>query len=148
MTDKFTIRPHGKKPYHAGLAVPIFSLRSKNSLGIGQFSDLKLLSDFAKKSGMDIIQLLPVNDTTIFMDWRDSSPYRAISVFALHPVYLDLTPYLPELAKTEQTAYLAKQKALNALAQVDYEETLEQKWHFTSLIFKKMGTKTLASKDF
>jgi 4-alpha-glucanotransferase len=74
----------------AGVAIPVFSLRSENGLGTGEFNDIKLLVDWAKNSGLKLIQLLPVNDTTSTYTWRDSYPYSAISAFALHPLYLNL----------------------------------------------------------
>ncbi|GAB2024309.1 hypothetical protein OfM1_03790 [Lactovum odontotermitis] len=148
MTKNFVLKPHGPKPYHTGLAVPIFSLRSKKSWGIGQFTDLKLLADFAAKSGMDIIQLLPINDTTIFMDWKDTSPYRANSVFALHPVYLDFSEFLPKLSKTESAKFTAEAEKLNALKQIDYERTLDFKWRFAQLIFDKFSEDIFAGSDF
>lgn len=74
----------------AGVSVPVFSLRSKNSFGVGEFTDLKLLSDWAKKAGLKLIQILPVNDTIATHSWVDSYPYASISAFALHPVYLNL----------------------------------------------------------
>ncbi|HMP30607.1 MAG TPA: 4-alpha-glucanotransferase, partial [Saprospiraceae bacterium] len=70
-----------------GMAIPVFSLRTQNSCGIGEFSDLKTMIDLADKMGMDIIQTLPVNDTLANMNWQDSYPYAAISVYALHPLY-------------------------------------------------------------
>ena len=90
VTTDYRLEPHTSIPYHTGVAIPVFSLRSAQSFGVGDFSDLKSFADFVAKSGMDLIQILPINDTTTFMDWRDSYPYRAISVFALHPIYLDL----------------------------------------------------------
>ena len=74
----------------AGTAIPIFSLRSKKSFGCGEFLDLKLLGDWCAKSGQTIIQTLPINDTSVFGTWKDSYPYSAISVYALHPIYLNL----------------------------------------------------------
>lgn len=127
MDTNFVIRPHGNKPYHTGVAVPIFSLRTEHDFGIGQFSDLKILAEFVQRSGMDIIQLLPVNDTTIFMNWKNSSPYRAVSVFALHPIYLDLAPFINQLSDNMQKNFATEQAELNALAQVDYEQTLASK---------------------
>ena len=103
MAQNFRLEAYGDKPHHAGLAIPVFALRTEQSSGIGQFSDLKALAEFAQTSGMDVIQLLPVNDTSTFMDWRDSYPYRAISVFALHPIYLDLFQY-PKAYTGIQTA--------------------------------------------
>lgn len=80
MSADFTLTGGEHNAFHTGLAIPVFSLRTEQSSGVGQFSDLKKLADFAKKTQMDVIQLLPINDTTTFMDWRDSYPYRAISV--------------------------------------------------------------------
>ena len=148
MDKNFVIAPHGEKPYHTGLAVPIFSLRTGQDFGIGQFSDLKILADFMHKSGMDIIQLLPVNDTTIFMNWKDSSPYRAVSVFALHPIYLDLSPLISELSPALQTEYQASKDELNALKQIDYEKTLALKWKFAAALYQKIGKRELASPEF
>jgi 4-alpha-glucanotransferase len=148
MTDNFILKPYGSKPYHTGLAAPVFSLRSKNSWGIGQFTDLKLLADFAAKSAMDIIQLLPVNDTTIFMSWKDSSPYRANSVFALHPIYLDFSEFLSNLNQAESAEFIAEAKKLNALKQIDYERTLDFKWRFAQLIFDKFSEPICSNPDY
>ncbi len=74
----------------AGVAIPVFSLRSKNSFGVGEFADIKLLVDWAKTTGLKLIQILPVNDTIATHSWKDSYPYAAISAFALHPLYINL----------------------------------------------------------
>ena len=68
-----------------GTAVPVSALYSKKSCGVGEFSDLIPFADFCKKAGLHIIQLLPVND-----NGTDSSPYNALSAFALHPLYICL----------------------------------------------------------
>ena len=73
-----------------GVAIPVFSLRSENSFGVGEFEDLKLLADWGRQAGLKLIQILPVNDTTATHTWADSYPYAAISAFALHPIYLNL----------------------------------------------------------
>ena len=77
-------------PRFAGCAVPVFSLRSKNSHGVGDFADIRLLADWANATGQTIIQLLPINDTTAYMSWKDSYPYNCISTLALHPLYINL----------------------------------------------------------
>ncbi len=74
----------------AGVAVPVFSLRSENSFGVGEFADLKLLADWAAQTKLSMLQILPINDTTATHQWTDSYPYAAISVYALHPQYLSL----------------------------------------------------------
>ncbi|MCL2101082.1 MAG: 4-alpha-glucanotransferase [Fibromonadales bacterium] len=71
--------------YQTGVGIPLFSLRSKESVGIGEFLDLVPFGQWAKKCGLDLIQLLPVNDTG-----EESSPYSARSAFALNPVYIRL----------------------------------------------------------
>lgn len=148
MKNNFIISPYGEKPYHTGVAVPIFSLRTSHDFGIGQFSDLKLLAEFVHRAGMDVIQLLPINDTTIFMNWKDSSPYRAISAFALHPIYLDLSPFFSELSPIDQKEFLAHQKELNRLPQVDYEKTLALKWKYIKILYKKIGKEVLSNTEF
>ena len=66
----------------AGVAIPVFSLRSKNSFGVGEFADIKLLVDWAKETDLKLIQILPINDTIATNSWMDSYPYAAISAFA------------------------------------------------------------------
>jgi 4-alpha-glucanotransferase len=69
----------------SGVLVPLFSLHSKNSIGIGDFEDLKLLVDWCGKTGNTIIQLLPLN--ILGMNF---CPYDSASSFALEPAYLSL----------------------------------------------------------
>ena len=112
----------------AGVAIPVFSLRSKKSWGVGEFTDLPLLSDWAKSVGLKLIQLLPINDTTATHTWTDSYPYAAVSAFALHPIYINVE----QVAGVKNTAilkpFLKKQKTLNALEVLDYEGVLQTKW--------------------
>src|SRR5262245_19729736 len=68
-----------------GVAVPVFALRSAASCGVGEFADLVLLGHWCKRTGLDLIQILPVNDTGM-----DPSPYNAQSAFALNPIYIRL----------------------------------------------------------
>lgn len=76
---------------HHGIVVPLFSLHSQTSCGIGEFTDLIPLFPWCKKLGLDIIQLLPLNDTG-----QETSPYSALSAFALNPIHLALhaLPYV------------------------------------------------------
>ena len=88
----------------AGVAIPVFSLRSENGFGVGEFADIKKLADWAHKTNLSIIQILPINDTTANYSWTDSYPYAAISVYALHPQYLSLENLqfsIPENLKVE-----------------------------------------------
>jgi len=111
----------------AGVAIPVFSLRSKNSFGTGEFNDLELLVDWAQVVGVKMIQLLPLNDTTATHTWKDSYPYSAISAFALHPMFLNLET----LAGPENAAVIKplakKKKQLNALADVEYDQVMQFK---------------------
>ena len=72
----------------AGTAIPVFSLRSADDFGVGDFYDLFKLIDWAEATGQKVIQLLPINDTTMTRTWLDSYPYNANSTFALHPMYI------------------------------------------------------------
>ena len=119
----------------AGVAVPVFSLRSEDSFGIGEFNDLKKLADWAVATGMKVIQILPVNDTTMGGDWKDSYPYNANSSFALHPQYL----HLPEVGIPENQSYKKLQKELNSLPQVDYERVNKEKNRLLLEYFSKKG---------
>jgi 4-alpha-glucanotransferase len=119
----------------AGVAIPVFSLRSQNSFGTGEFTDIKLLVDWAKICGLKLIQLLPINDTTATHTWHDSYPYAAISAFALHPLYLNLE----KLAGSENSelvdAWKPQQELLNALPTVDYDRVMEHKFAAIKVLY-------------
>ncbi len=132
----------------AGVAIPVFSLRSKQSIGVGEFSDIKLLADWSKKIGLKLIQLLPINDTTATHSWMDSYPYAAISAFALHPMYIRLS----ELVDANQSHLiqdaLDQQIALNNLTVVDYEAVMSVKWKALKAVYAINGKKDLATTAF
>lgn len=132
----------------AGVAIPVFSLRSENSFGVGEFTDLKLLVDWAKQVGLKLIQILPVNDTTATHKYTDSYPYAAISAFALHPLYL----HLPALASEGDQSFIAslteKQAELNRLAEVDYVEVMKNKWDLIKQIFPSQKESVFQSSEF
>ncbi|HUZ60948.1 MAG TPA: 4-alpha-glucanotransferase [Hanamia sp.] len=111
----------------AGVLIPVFSLRSKNSFGAGEFNDLRLLVDWAKKTGIKLIQLLPVNDTTAHHNWHDSYPYAAISAFALHPIYINLEKVAGKEFASIIKPLKKKQKQLNDLKDFDYEQVMKFK---------------------
>src|SRR5579871_4613997 len=111
----------------AGVAIPVFSLKSKNSFGIGEFTDLKLLVDWAKKTGLKLIQILPINDTTATHTFLDSYPYAAISAFALHPIYINLEKVAGKKYADIIKPLSKKQRQLNDLPGVDYEQVLKFK---------------------
>jgi 4-alpha-glucanotransferase len=111
----------------AGVSIPVFSLRSKHSSGTGEFADLKFLVDWAKKTGLKMIQILPVNDTSATGTWLDSYPYGSISAFALHPVYLNLEVVAGKKYDSHLKAFRKKQKQLNQLPDLDYETVVSSK---------------------
>ncbi|MFU8893857.1 MAG: 4-alpha-glucanotransferase [Luteolibacter sp.] len=133
----------------AGVAVPVFSLRSEKSLGIGEFADLIPFADWAADVGFKLIQILPINDTTSAKDWTDSYPYSAISVFALHPAYLRLTGlHLADLPKdlARETAKLAGK--LNALSEIDHEAVMAAKTRITRAIFDAQFAHIIGASGF
>lgn len=129
----------------AGIAIPVFSLKSENSCGTGEFTDLKLLVDWAKKVGLKLIQILPVNDTTAVHSWKDSYPYAAISAFALHPMYVNLE----KLAGSENHKILKginKEKLrLNAMTDLDYEGVNTLKWSVIRQLYDEQHEEMFAS---
>ena len=132
----------------AGTLVPVFSLRSKKSAGIGDFGDLKSMIDLVAKTGQKVLQLLPINDTTITHTWTDSYPYSCISVFAIHPQYADLQA-LPELEDAKARAEAEKTRAeLNALPQIDYEKVNDFKITYLHQIFNQEGEKMMKSAEY
>lgn len=112
----------------AGVAIPVFSIRTQNSFGAGEFTDIKLLIDWSKKVGLKVIQLLPVNDTTATHTWMDSYPYAAISAFALHPMFLNLATLAGKKNAALVTALEDERIRLNALPEVDYEAVTKYKF--------------------
>ena len=132
----------------AGTLVPVFSLRSKKSAGIGDFGDLKSMIDLVAKTGQKVLQLLPINDTTITHTWTDSYPYSCISIFAIHPQYADLHA-LPELKDAKKRAEAEKtREELNALPQIDYEKVNDFKIDYLHQIFHQEGEKMMKSAEF
>src|SRR5260221_10134712 len=111
----------------AGVAIPVFSLRSKHSMGVGEFEDIKILIDWAVKCGLRLVQLLPVQDTTATHTWLDSYPYAAISAFAMHPIYLNLEKCAGRKYAELIKPLRKKQKELNELPELDYEQVVKIK---------------------
>ena len=132
----------------AGVVIPVFALRSEHSCGVGDFGDLRRMVDWAEATGMKLIQLLPVNDTTTDGRWHDSYPYNITSCFALHPHYLDLEQLGELTSKKAMIAYRRQQRELNALPYSDYEAVERVKSEYVSSIFAERGEQTLASKEF
>lgn len=132
----------------AGVAIPVFSLRSEESFGIGEFYDLKKMVDWSEAAGLKVIQILPINDTTMTGTWQDSYPYNANSTFALHPQFLRLEAVGRLSDKKAAAKYRKLGKELNALAEVDYERVNNAKTAYLKEVFAEQGAAVLASKEF
>lgn len=131
----------------AGVSVPVFSLRSEHSYGVGDFGDLRRLVDWAVATGMKAIQLLPVNDTTASHQWGDSCPYNVVSFFALHPHYLDLEAAGTLRSRQQMTQYLRRRQELNALPYSDYEAVDRVKSEYLHELFLEQGKSVLQSRE-
>ncbi len=132
----------------AGTVIPLFSLRSAHGWGIGDFGDIKLMTDWLVSTGQKILQLLPVNDTTVRGGNEDSYPYNCVSVFALNPIYADMSE-LPELSKPRRNAYYQKEReVLNALPVVNYSKAYRLKINYLRELFDEVGADVLASDGY
>ena len=132
----------------AGVAIPLFSIRSQQSAGIGDFRDLKRMVDWAVLAGQKMIQILPINDTTMSRTWKDSYPYNANSIFALHPQYI--APLAVGILKDKeaQQRYETEAKRLNCLAEVDYEAVNILKETYMRQLYMEAGQHAHASNSF
>ena len=132
----------------AGTAIPVFSLRSEGSCGVGDFGDLKTFIDWAAMTNQRAVQILPINDTTITHTWKDSYPYNSISIYAFHPMYIDLRQLEPlddwKAAKTFEEERIK----LNRLSAVDYEGVNKLKLEYLQLLYQQEGKKVLTSNEF
>ena len=132
----------------AGTVIPIFSLRSEGSFGVGDFGDLKMMVDWCAKTKQRVLQVLPINDTNMTYTWQDSYPYNSISIYALHPQYTDFRQ-LPALKDEALKAkFEALRQELNALPQIDYERMNNAKLEYLRALFAKEGKNIMKSEAF
>ena len=132
----------------AGTLIPVFSLRTRGSFGVGDFGDLKMMIDWVAETHQKVLQVLPINDTTSTHTWTDSYPYSCISIFAIHPQFADLRQ-LPAVADKEKAAaFEALREELNQLAQIDYEGVNNAKIEYLRVIFEQEGGEVLKSAGF
>ena len=124
----------------AGTVIPIFSLRSEGSFGVGDFGDLKLMIDWCDKTKQRILQVLPITDTNMTHTWQDSYPYNSISIYALHPQYTDFRQLPPIKDEAKRQAFEALRQELNALPQIDYERMFTAKMDYLREIFAQEWT--------
>ena len=119
----------------SGVSVPVFSLRSDDGFGVGDFNDLFSLADWAADVGLKMIQLLPINETITDHGWLDSYPYKSISVIALHPIYLNLDKLGQLKDKKLLKTYREHKQRLNEGDRVIFPEVLALKSAYYKLIF-------------
>ncbi|MBI2742518.1 MAG: 4-alpha-glucanotransferase [Chlamydiales bacterium] len=128
---------------HHGFDIPLSAIHSKNSCGIGEFLDLIPLIDWCHEIKMDVIQLLPLNDSG-----NDPSPYNALSSCALNPIYLSLhaLPFIDELPELHKS--FTQMRALTQSPKVHYHEVKVQKLYWLRLYFAKAGKKLIKKPEF
>jgi 4-alpha-glucanotransferase len=132
----------------AGVAIPVFSLRTHSSFGTGEFADLKRLADWCQTVGLKLIQLLPINDTTATHTAADSYPYAAISAFALHPLYLNLSQVASEANQSLLREVEEDRKRLNALGALDYEAVMRTKRALLKELYRLQGARTFKLRQY
>ena len=132
----------------AGVAVPVFSLKSSSNFGIGEFLDLKLLADWCNKVGLKMIQILPINDTRTDGSWDNSYPYKAISTKALHPIYLNLDKMGQLDDKSDREYFKQQKEILNAKDYVDYPEVMKVKEAYFKKIFHQTWNDIKEKEDY
>ena len=132
----------------AGTVIPVFSLRSEGSFGVGDFGDLKLMIDWCDKTLQRVLQILPITDTNMTGSWQDSYPYNSISIYALHPQYCDLRQLPPLKDEAERERFEQLRRELNALPQIDYERMFRTKMEYLRLVYKQEGAKTKRSAEY
>ncbi|MES2731292.1 MAG: 4-alpha-glucanotransferase [Bacteroidota bacterium] len=131
-----------------GVAIPVFSLRTHQGTGVGEFLDIKPLVDWSTKTGLKLIQILPINDTVATHTWLDSYPYAAISVFALHPIYLNLEAMGTLKGKKDQKFYRDQRELLNKKDFVDYEAVMKVKSRYFKQLYDQDRDTFLADPAF
>jgi 4-alpha-glucanotransferase len=132
----------------AGVAVPLFSLRTEHSGGIGEFTDLYQLVDWSAKCGLKLIQLLPLNETVSTHSWVDSYPYKSISVMALHPVFLNITKIGVLADESLMVGFIKTLSGFNSQESVHYEEVHKVKSKFFKMIFDQQKDSFLGNPAY
>ena len=128
----------------AGTAIPVFSLRGKDGFGVGEFNDLPTFVDWMQKTGQNVLQLLPINDTTRLGEWGDSYPYNPVSSFALHPIFI----HLQGVGIKPDRQFREQQKKLNAEPFVNYPEVMRLKTAYLLEAYASKGAGDLARPAF
>lgn len=129
--------------HHHGVNIPLFSIYTEQSAGIGEYLDLLHLIPWCQEVGMNVIQLLPLND-----GGHDKSPYNALSAFALNPVHLSIAD-LPRLhAHKKLLVQLKDLQKLNAYPRVAYDTVRVKKEKFMKAYLEREGEEIRSSKEY
>ncbi|HLH55743.1 MAG TPA: 4-alpha-glucanotransferase [Verrucomicrobiae bacterium] len=147
VNDGFVRLPH-ENWHGAGVAIPVFSLRTRRSFGVGEFTDLKMLADWCQAAGLKLIQILPVNDTTSTHTCADSYPYAAISAFALHPLYLNLEQVATKTYRALLEAVEEERRQLNGLKDLDYETVMNRKLQLLRELYQSQRDQVFKQSDY
>ncbi|MDR2498757.1 MAG: 4-alpha-glucanotransferase, partial [Tannerellaceae bacterium] len=141
-----------RRPLHAwrgaGTAIPVFALRTEGSYGVGDLGDLRMFVDWIRLTGQRFVQVLPMNDTTSTLSWRDSYPYSAISVRALHPMYINLQMMGKLSDPVQQSFFEDKGRELNALAEIDYEAVIRLKLEYCRAFYLQEGRRIIEGDSY
>jgi 4-alpha-glucanotransferase len=123
----------------AGLTIPLFSLRTDRSMGIGEIPDLVDAGSLGLRAGLRLIQLLPIGE----LSGGETSPYGALSAFGIDPVYIAWAsePDVPADLLDELRPTL---DSLRARASVDYESVRALKRLILDAAFREFATRHLA----
>lgn len=132
----------------AGTAIPVFSVRSEADFGCGDFVDLRRMVDWCVLTGQKVLQLLPINDTTLTGTWVDSYPYKTNSTFALHPMYIRLEEVGSLTDEKMRAEFNALRTELNSLAEIDYERVNNAKRRYLEAIYKVSGKSTAKKESY
>ncbi len=132
----------------SGINIPVFSLRTKDTWGSGDFLSIKALVDYASSVGMKMIQLLPVNDTIATHTEKDSYPYSAISSFALNPLYLNIEQLINHSNFSISENELEEVKRLNNLSGCDFTAVVDLKLTVLKRIFQFTDVDFLMDKEW
>jgi 4-alpha-glucanotransferase len=102
------------------VTIPLFSLRTRRSWGIGEIGDLPDFAEWISQAGISLVQVLPLGE----ISGTDSSPYAALSAFGIDPMYISLSA-VPDLPADEIPAALgaegvAELERAKASPHVDY----------------------------
>lgn len=135
-------------PKFAGVTISLAALRSSKSCGIGEISDLKLLIDWAEKVGMKVINILPINDTTRYLNSKDSSPYNCISSIALNPIYLPISSFPEPKNEAEKKYAQEEQRSLNRRSSIDFEDVYAFKFQYFRARFEEYKEELVSHPNY